>query len=140
MSGPGRAGHVEAADPRLQRAGRDADRLLGRARASLSEEDGSPKIYADTDWYAERPEQEQEWAGVLRRREPEVGPDNRPALNYTLVTSGGELDVYAAHVDEILAPLDDRRVVARGKLVDLGDAGRGLELWLASVEVAPGAD
>jgi hypothetical protein len=77
---------------------------------------------------------------VLRRREPEVGPDNRPALNYTLATSEGEFDVYAAQVDAILARLDDRHVVARGKLVDLGGAGRGRELWLASVEKAPDAD
>ncbi len=100
---------------------------------------GTPRVYADNDWYEERPEEELEWKGVLRRRELVVGPDNRTALTYALVTSDGELDVYAAGAEAILAPLEHLRVVARGKLVDLSGEGHGSELWLASVESAPGA-
>jgi hypothetical protein len=131
---------VEAADPRLQRAGWVADGLLGGARASVTRGGSTPKIYADTDWYAERPEQEREWRGVLHRRERGIGPDTRTALTYALGTSDRELDVYAAQADAILAPLEGLRVVAKGKLVDLSGEGHGTELWLASVDEAPDAE
>jgi hypothetical protein len=101
---------------------------------------GTPKLYADTDWYSERPEQQQEWRGVLKRRDPGIGPDSRTALTYALVTNDRELDVYAARADAILAPLEGLRVVAKGKLVDLSAEGFGEELWLASVNQAPQAE
>lgn len=71
---------------------------------------------------------------MLRRREPEVGPDNRTALTYSLVTSDAELDVYAAQADAILRPLEGMRVVATGKLVDISGEGQRTELWFGSVE------
>lgn len=77
---------------------------------------------------------------MLRRRERGTGPNTRTALTYSLATSEGELDVYAAQADAVLAPLDGLRVVALGKLVDLRDDGYGEELWLASIDSAPPGD
>jgi len=93
-----------------------------------------PEVYGRSDWYSQRAEPERTWTGVLQRREPPVGPDVRTALTYTFVTTESEIDVYAAHADEILAPLVGLRVVARGKLVDLSNEGYGAELWVASID------
>ena len=94
----------------------------------------TPEAYAHTDWYAERAEPEQVWRGVLRRREPPGGPAARAALTYCLVTDDRRLNIYAAHLDELLKPLEGLRVEAKGKLVDLAAEGHGEELWLASIE------
>jgi hypothetical protein len=92
------------------------------------------EVYAHTDWYAERSEAEEEWKGVLRRCDPPGGPAARAALTFCLLTGGRQLNVYAAHLDELLTPLEGLRVKARGKLVDLSAEGHGEELWLASIE------
>ena len=93
-----------------------------------------PEVHGRSDWYTERAEPERTWRGVLRRREPPVGPDARTALTYTFISTDGEIDVYAAHVEEILAPLVGLLVMARGKLIDLSDEGYGAELWVGSIE------
>lgn len=96
----------------------------------------APDVYATTDWYRERAEAEEEWTGLLQAREPPAGPAERPALTFTLTTEAGELDIYAAHVDSILAPLAGLPVVVRGKVVDLRSEGHGVELWLGHIEAA----
>jgi hypothetical protein len=92
-----------------------------------------PDVYAQADWYRERPEREAEWRGVLRRRDVPVGPATRSALAFVFVAEGREVDVYAASAERSLEPFVDRRVVARGKIVDLSGEGYGMELWLASI-------
>jgi hypothetical protein len=73
---------------------------------------------------------------LLERQEAPVGPASRTALTHVLLLPGRRLDVYAANVEAALAPFVGRRVVARGKLVDLSGEGYGRELWLASVAAA----
>jgi hypothetical protein len=90
-------------------------------------------VYAQADWYRERPEREVEMRGVLRRRDVPLGPGTRPALSFMLVADGREIDVYAATAERRLAPFVGRRVLATGKLVDLSGEGYGMELWLASI-------
>lgn len=55
------------------------------------------------------------------------------ALSYALEVPEGSIDVYAAHVEPLLASFADRAVIVTGKLVDLRDEGFGEELWLAGV-------
>jgi hypothetical protein len=90
-------------------------------------------IFAHASWYAERPEPEKRWRGVLRRREPPGGPAGRAALSYVLEVEGRRLDVYSANVEAALAGFVGRTIVAEGKLVDLSGEGFGRELWLASI-------
>jgi hypothetical protein len=92
------------------------------------------EVYARERWYLERPEPEERWRGDLRRRDVPVGPAARTALSFALVTRDRELPIYAANVAADLTPFVGRRVVARGKLVDLTTEGYGPELWLASIE------
>jgi hypothetical protein len=73
---------------------------------------------------------------VLRRREPPGGPAGRAALAYALEVDGRSVDVYAASVEAVLARFLGRKIVATGKLVDLGGEGFGEELWLASIRPA----
>ena len=91
------------------------------------------KIYADAEWYRDRRESEKTWRGVLQKRDTPLGPATRPSQSYVLVTNKARLPVYAANVDEQLAPYVGRRVVVRGKLVDLTRDGFGEELWVASI-------
>jgi hypothetical protein len=91
------------------------------------------KIYADAEWYCDRRESEKSWRGVLQKRDAPLGPATRPSQSYVLVTNKTRLPVYAANVDGQLAPYVGRRVVVRGKLVDLTRDGFGEELWVASI-------
>jgi hypothetical protein len=98
---------------------------------------GKPtKLYARATWYAERPEPEVSWRGVLRRSEPPLGPAGRASLTYALEAEGRSIEIYAANVEAALTGLVDRTVLAAGKLVDLGGEGFGEELWLASIAPA----
>lgn len=97
-------------------------------------------IFAAEDWYRERPEPEAEWRGVLRERRPVIGPANRTALFYALVTTDEELAVYAAGSPQKFTPYLDQPVVVRGKRVDLGAEGFGPELWAASIRPDTAAD
>ena len=98
------------------------------------------EIYARVDWYAERPEPEKQWHGVLRRREPPAGPAGRAALAYALEVDGASIDIYAANVEAVLSGFLDRAIIATGKLVNLSGEGFGNELWLASIRLATAAD
>jgi hypothetical protein len=97
--------------------------------------DETTEIYAHADWYAGRPEPEELWHGVLRRRDPPRGPAGRAALAYTLEVEGDSVDVYAANVEAMLVGFLDRKIVASGKLVDLSGEGFSKELWLASLRL-----
>lgn len=92
------------------------------------------KIYAEADWYRERPEPEKEWRGVLRKREVPAGPAARTALSYKLVADDEEIAVYAANAEEKLAAFEGRQVLISGKLVDLSKEGFGQELWIATIQ------
>jgi len=91
------------------------------------------KIYAEAEWYQARPEPEKQWRGVLRRRDSPLGPATRAALSFTLVTEGQQLPVYAANVEQRLAPFVSHQVLVSGKLVDLGKEGFRVELWIAAI-------
>jgi len=91
------------------------------------------EIYARADWYLERPEPEMEWKGILEERAEPLGPNTRGALLFTLVTDQGRFPVYAANVEQKLAPYLGDPVIVRGKLVDLSKEGFGQELWIASL-------
>lgn len=93
-----------------------------------------PEIYASANWYLAQPEPERTWRGLLQKRKIPQGPAMRTALSYALVTEEGELPVYAATVEELLAPLAGRQVAATGKLVDMSREGFGRELWIAFIE------
>ncbi|HEX5761191.1 MAG TPA: hypothetical protein VF121_18550 [Thermoanaerobaculia bacterium] len=91
------------------------------------------EIYAAADWYRARPEPEERWEGTLEKVDPVVGPAGRTSLTYALRTADRRLPVYAAGVQERLAPFTGRAVRATGKLVDLSGEGLGRELWIASI-------
>ncbi|WP_299406723.1 hypothetical protein [Acaryochloris sp. IP29b_bin.148] len=91
-------------------------------------------IYANANWYQGQPSTERMWQGILQERQASQGPSSRLGLNFTLVTSDGELPVYAANVVPKLMPLVNTSVVVRGKLVDLKDEGFGPELWIGSIQ------
>jgi len=103
-------------------------------------EDAATQIYEQAGWYAERPEPEKSWSGVLRRRTPPGGPAGRAALAFALELEDRVLDVYAANVQRLLAPYVGKPVIAVGKLVSLRDEGFGDELWLASMRSSAGED
>lgn len=103
---------------------------MGSAAGDVTE------IYAQADWYVGRPEPEESWRGVLRRRTPPGGPAGRAALAFALELENRSLDVYAANVQPLLAAYVGDEVVAVGKLVGLRDEGLGEELWLASISRA----
>jgi len=90
-------------------------------------------IYAEADWYRARPEAEKLWRGTLVKRSAPVGPNTRNALKYNLRSGKQVLAVYAAGVEETLAPFADQEVSVRGKLVDLRAEGQGKELWISSI-------
>lgn len=91
------------------------------------------RVFADEAWYRERAEPEQAWQGALRRRAEDRGPGGRPGLSFSLQTADQDLPVYAAGVDERLAPFVGARVTVTGKLVDLGGEGFGHELWIGVI-------
>jgi hypothetical protein len=91
-------------------------------------------VITAADWYRTRPEPEQEWRGVLRKRAVPVGPAGRSALRYELVTLEGVFAVYDPGESSSLSRLVGQDVLARGKLVELTAEGFGQELWIAEVK------
>jgi hypothetical protein len=92
------------------------------------------QVYTEAGWYRSRPELEKQWRGVLRKHDAPVGPATRGALKYVLITEDSQLPVYAANVDQQLAPFVGRQVLVNGKLVDLANEGFGQELWIGSIK------
>jgi hypothetical protein len=92
-------------------------------------------IFARETWYRSRPETEQEWLGVLRKRDAPISPAGRTALRYSLITDSETLPVYVANSEWQFAEYADVPIRLRGKLVDLGSEGFGRELWVGSIEV-----
>jgi hypothetical protein len=109
-------------------AGADpGDGCVSQQQAEMTE------VYARTDWYSARLETEREWRGILRKRDAPIGPAARTALTYELATDDSTYSVYAANVEEVLAPFVDEPVLIRGKLVDLSAEGFGSELWIGFI-------
>jgi hypothetical protein len=94
------------------------------------------EIYSRTNWYLSRLEPEQEWRGVLHRRQVTRGPASRSALTFAFETAEELFPVYAANVEGQLAQFLGLPSIVRGKLVDLRDEGFGQELWIASIQRA----
>jgi hypothetical protein len=94
------------------------------------------QIFAGADWYHARPEPEEAWQGVLRKRDTPAGPAARTGLRYTLVAGEESIPVYAAQAMDRLAPFVGNEVVIHGKLVDLSAEGFGKELWIGSIRKA----
>jgi hypothetical protein len=92
------------------------------------------QVYGSADWYQSRPEPERIWTGTLEERRVGVGPEARGGLSYVLVSDLGQLNVYAANAEGLLAGFCGRSVRIRGKLVDLTQQGTEKELWPASIE------
>jgi hypothetical protein len=91
------------------------------------------EIYAQADWYLERPEHEVEMRGMLQRRKVPLGPNTRSAVSFMLIENEREIPVYAATMEQRLTPFVGRRVLATGKLVDLSSEGYSTEFWPASI-------
>jgi hypothetical protein len=108
------------------------------SRAPTGEPVTMTEVYAKAKWYLMQPDVEEEFQGTLQRREVAAGPATRTALRYTLVTDAESLAVYAPNSLEKLEPFVGRRVVVRGKLVDLGAEGSRPELWIGSIGPAEG--
>jgi hypothetical protein len=102
--------------------------MLGRDDHDMTQ------VYGSADWYQSRPEPERIWTGTLEERRVGVGPETRGGLSYVLVSDLGQLNVYAANAEGLLAGFLGRSVRVRGKLVDLTQQGNGKELWPASIE------
>lgn len=93
-------------------------------------------IFALEDWYRARPELEQEWRGILRKRDAPISPAGRTALRYTFITGEQQLPVYVANSERQFASYADVPIRVRGKLIDLGSEGFGQELWVGSIDVS----
>ena len=93
------------------------------------------RVFAGKAWYVERPEPEEQLAGILERLKPPSGPAGRPSLSFVLRRSGAaDLPVYAAGVERMLGAFAGRPVFIRGKRVDFERAGFGNELWTGEIE------
>jgi hypothetical protein len=88
-------------------------------------------VYGDEAWYRERNEAEHEWRGTLRPRAVIEGPNARTAVRFDLMTDDGAFAVYAP--TNALDDLANESVIIRGKLVDLGEADRGVEIWSGAI-------
>lgn len=93
-------------------------------------------IFAREDWYRTHPEPEQEWRGILRKRNAPISPAGRTALRYTLITDEQQLPVYVANSERQFASYADAPIRVRGKLIDLSSEGLGQELWVGSIEAS----
>ncbi len=87
-------------------------------------------VFADQDWYRSRTEPERVWTGRFEKNPEPSGQLNTRSRPFVLESGGDKLLVYAAAVDQLLAPLVGRQVEGRGKVVDIGF---GPELWLATI-------
>jgi hypothetical protein len=103
---------------------------------SVHAQPGDVEIYSSESWYRDRTEQEQTWRGVLRDRKPDQGPASRTALLFALTTGDQSTPVYAAGAVQRLRPFVNKRVILRGKLVDLSAEGYGKELWIGFIRTA----
>jgi hypothetical protein len=93
------------------------------------------QLFAREAWYIDRPEPEEQLAGVLERMTPPGGPAGRAALSFVLRRAGdADLPVYAAGVEHALGALEGRSVSIRGKRVDFQNAGFAIELWIGEIE------
>lgn len=90
-------------------------------------------VFAEADWYINRPEREQTWEGILRRIKPDSGPAGRSATSFRFTTNNTIMNVYAANAGQQLNKYVDRPITVQGKLIDLGNEGFGKELWIASI-------
>jgi hypothetical protein len=97
------------------------------------------EIFAAQEWYRARPEREEEWEGVLEKLDPTIGPAGRTTLTFALRTGERRLPIYAAGVQDRLAPYVGRSVLVTGKLVDLSSEGLGKELWVATIRPTAGS-
>jgi hypothetical protein len=88
-------------------------------------------VFADKPWYIARPEPEMRREGVLAPHRQALGPASRGGLDFVLTGRDGTDLVYCAGVEDQLARLAGRSVVARGKLVLIDG---GVELWIGSIE------
>jgi hypothetical protein len=95
----------------------------------------SQRVFAGKTWYLERPEPEEQLAGILESVTPPSGPVGRPALSFVLRRTGaGDLPVYAAGIERVLGALAGRPVSIRGKRIDFQRAGFAIELWIGEIE------
>ncbi len=93
------------------------------------------RVFAGKAWYAERPEPEERFAGILEPVQPPSGPAGRPGLSFVLRRAGAaDLPVYAAGVERVLGAFTGRPVSIRGKRVDFESAGFATELWAGDIE------
>ena len=106
--------------------------LLVNAFKGLAIAESVTIIFANENWYRERPEPEQEQTGVLERRKPATGPNSRSALRYNFRAGKRSLAVYAPGADR-LGRLVGMPITALGKVVDLRSEGFGVEFWIASI-------
>lgn len=94
------------------------------------------RLFADRQFYVNRPEPEEVFEGYLRAAPVITGPDTRD-MPIHIELPDETLPVYALDASaELLRPLVDRRVRMLGKRVDLGPEGGVIELWPASVTPA----
>ena len=94
-------------------------------------------VFANKEWYIERPEPEERLTGTLEPVTSPSGPAGRPALSYVLLTGAGKLPVYAAGVERLLGSLVGRPVIVLGKRIDFSPAGFVMELWIGEIEISP---
>lgn len=92
-------------------------------------------VYGDEAWYRERTEAEREWRGILRPRAVVEGPNARTAVRFDFVTDHGAFGVYAP--TNALDELVNESIVIRGKLVDLREADRRVEIWPGAIVRIP---
>ena len=85
--------------------------------------------------YRERNEAEREWRGTLHPRALVEGPNARTAVRFDFVMQDGAFSVYAP--TNALDDLANESVVIRGKLVDLGEADRRVEIWPGAIARIP---
>lgn len=94
------------------------------------------KVFADSDWYVERSEAEEERRGILRERTVTLGPASRVSASLELIVEGRKpMPVYAGNIKPQLAKYVGRRVTLRGKLVDLTREGYDEELWIGWIRL-----
>lgn len=122
-------------------AGLTAALVLGAASAGAAEPAPAgagewSKLYADEDWYRNRPGEEQVFRGKLETvQPPEVSTLMRDAL-YKL--SGRTIRTRAGKIAALDA-LAGKEVEIRGKAVDMDLEGQSLkEIWPAAVRAAKG--
>lgn len=96
------------------------------------------RVFASEAWYIERPEQEQQFIGILEPMTSTSGPAGRPALSFVLKrTAADDLLVYAGGIEKVLASFSGCLVFIRGKQIDFKQAGFAVELWIGEIRTEP---